>query len=78
MGDRVGQIYGYGSGMRDDPGPWEGELRNLWKPTPQKSLWFHAGGFITSRLYSLELALQIKARQAGIPTPVYAPGKPSG
>jgi putative flavoprotein involved in K+ transport len=76
ISDRVGGIWGYGSGVEGDPGPWEGELRNLWKPTAQKSLWFHAGGFLHSRFYSLRLALQIKARQAGIPTPVYAPGKP--
>lgn len=69
---RVGKIYGYGSGVAGDPGPWEGELRNLWKPTQQRSLWFHAGGFIVSRFYSRVLALQIKARQVGIPTPVYA------
>jgi putative flavoprotein involved in K+ transport len=36
----VGRIYGYGSGVRGDPGPWDGELRNLWKPTHQRSLWF--------------------------------------
>lgn len=76
MSDLVGKIYGYGSGLRGDPGPWEGEIRNLYKPTAQKSLWFHSGGFITSRFYSLELALQIKARQVGITTPVYASGMP--
>ena len=75
MTDLVGKIWGYGSGAKGDPGPWEGEVRNLWKPTAQKSLWFHAGGFLFSRFYSLRLGLQIKARQVGIPTPVYAPGK---
>ena len=75
MGDLVGKVYGYGSGIDGDPGPWEAELRNLYKPTAQKSLWFHAGGFITSRFYSLKLALQIKAREVGMPTPVYAPGR---
>jgi putative flavoprotein involved in K+ transport len=39
--DSVGVIYGYGSGVRGDPGPWDGELRNLWKPTRQHALWFH-------------------------------------
>ncbi len=72
VADRVGKIYGYGSGVTGDPGPWEGEQRNLWKPTRQRSLWFHTGGFITSRFYSRVLALQIKAREVGIPTPVYA------
>ncbi|MGO4728279.1 MULTISPECIES: NAD(P)/FAD-dependent oxidoreductase [Inquilinus] len=72
MVEKVGKIYGLGSGVRGDPGPWEGELRNLWKPTQQKALWFHGGNFSTSRLFSRALALQIKAREAGIPTPVYA------
>ena len=69
--DSVGVLYGYGSGVRGDPGPWDGELRNLWKPTRQQALWFHVGGFIQSRFYSRALALQIKAREAGLPTPVY-------
>jgi putative flavoprotein involved in K+ transport len=72
---KVGKIYGYGSGITGDPGPWEGEMRNLWKPTQQKSLWFHAGGFIVSRFYSRVLALQIKAHHVGIPTAVYAPAE---
>ncbi|HEX2138480.1 MAG TPA: hypothetical protein VHG33_02090, partial [Woeseiaceae bacterium] len=50
---------------------WEGELRNMWKPTQQEGLWFHGGNLFQARFYSLILALQIKARAAGIPTPVY-------
>jgi len=72
MVEKVGKIYGLGSGVRGDPGPWEGELRNLWKPTQQRALWFHGGNFSGSRFYSRALALQIKAREAGIPTPVHA------
>ncbi len=68
---RVGPIWGFGSGTRRDPGPWQGELRNMWKPTQQKGLWFHSGGIGVVRFYSRILALQIKARQAGIATPVY-------
>jgi putative flavoprotein involved in K+ transport len=77
---KVGRIYGLGSGTRGDPGPWEGELRNIYKPTQQKSLWFMAGGFSGNRFFSRILALQIKARQVGIPTPVYAlpPAAPIG
>lgn len=71
IGEAVGRIYGYGSDVPGDPGPWDGELRNLWKPTKQRSLWFHVGGFIQSRFYSKVLALQIQAREVGIPTPVY-------
>ena len=60
-----------GSGVPGDPGPWEGELRNLWKPTHQEALWFHGGNLQQSRHYSLYLALQIKARMEGLQTPVY-------
>ncbi len=72
MADKVGKCWGLGSGTRKDPGPWEGELRNMWKPTQQPGLWFHGGNLHQSRHYSLSLALQLKARMEGIPTPVYA------
>lgn len=71
VADKVGKCWGVGSGTAYDPGPWEGELRNMWKPTRQEALWFHGGNLFQSRLYSLILALQIKAREVGIPTPVY-------
>jgi len=71
VADKVGKCWGLGSDTRKDPGPWEGELRNMWKPTQQEALWFHGGNLHQSRHYSLPLALQIKAREAGIPTPVY-------
>ncbi|WP_041841184.1 flavin-containing monooxygenase [Actinoplanes friuliensis] len=69
--DRVGKVWGLGSGTTKDPGPWEGEQRNMWKPTQQENLWFHGGNLHQSRHYSLYLALQLKARYEGIPTPVY-------
>jgi putative flavoprotein involved in K+ transport len=71
VADRVGKCWGLGSGTAKDPGPWEGELRNMWKPTRQPALWFHGGNLHQSRHYSQFLALQIKARMEGIPTPVY-------
>jgi len=71
VADRVGRFWGYGSGIEGDPGPWEGELRNMWKPTHQEALWFHGGNLHLSRHYSLYVALQIKTRLEGIPTPVY-------
>jgi putative flavoprotein involved in K+ transport len=71
VADRVGKVWGLGSDTTKDPGPWEGEQRNMWKPTQQDALWFHGGNLHQSRHYSLYLALQLKARQAGIPTPVY-------
>jgi len=69
--DKIGKVWGLGSDTPKDPGPWEGEQRNMWKPTQQESLWFHGGNLHQSRHYSLYLALQIKARLEGIPTPVY-------
>jgi putative flavoprotein involved in K+ transport len=71
MADRVGKCWGLGSGTKKDPGPWEGELRNMWKPTQQPNLWFHGGNLHQSRHYSQFLALQLKARFEGLPTPVY-------
>jgi putative flavoprotein involved in K+ transport len=72
---KVGRLWGFGSGIRNDPGPWEGELRNMWKPTQQTGLWFHNHGIGGARFSSRVLALQIKAREVGMPTPVYAPQK---
>jgi len=71
MADRVGKVWGLGSDTTKDPGPWEGEQRNMWKPTQQEALWFHGGNLHQSRHYSLYLALQLKARYEGIATPVY-------
>jgi putative flavoprotein involved in K+ transport len=71
MADRVGKVWGLGSDTPKDPGPWEGEERNMWKPTQQPALWFHGGNLHQSRYYSLYLALQLKARAEGIDTPVY-------
>jgi putative flavoprotein involved in K+ transport len=69
--DRVGKVWGLGSNTPKDPGPWEGEQRNMWKPTQQENLWFHGGNLHQSRHYSLYLALQLKARYENLPTPVY-------
>jgi putative flavoprotein involved in K+ transport len=71
VADKVGKVWGLGSDTTKDPGPWEGEQRNMWKPTQQDALWFHGGNLHQSRYYSLYLALQLKARQEGLPAPVY-------
>jgi putative flavoprotein involved in K+ transport len=71
VADRVGKCWGLGSNTRYDPGPWVGELRNMWKPTQQPGLWFQGGNLMQARHYSLYLALQLKARYEAIPTPVY-------
>ncbi len=68
---RVGKCWGLGSNTKYDPGPWVGELRNMWKPTQQPGLWFMGGNLMQARHYSLYLALQFKARYESIPTPVY-------
>ena len=64
--DKVGRCWGYGSGYRGDPGPWEGELRNMWKPTAQTGLWFMGGNLAQVRIYSRYLGLQLSAQYQGI------------
>ncbi|MEZ5646006.1 MAG: NAD(P)/FAD-dependent oxidoreductase [Burkholderiaceae bacterium] len=71
VADRVGKVWGLGSATTKDPGPWEGELRNMWKPTNQQQLWIHGGNLHQSRHYSQFLSLQLKARYEGLDTPVY-------
>ena len=71
VADRVGKVWGLGSSTTKDPGPWEGELRNMWKPTNQQQLWIHGGNLHQSRHYSQFLSLQLKARYEGLDTPVY-------
>ena len=73
MADKVGKVWGLGSDTTKDPGPWEGEERNMWKPTQQEGLWFHGGNLHQSRYYSLYLALQLKARAEGIADPRLRP-----
>jgi putative flavoprotein involved in K+ transport len=68
---KVGPCWGLGSGTPGDPGPWEGELRNMWKPTAQEGLWFQGGNLMQARFHSLHLALQIKARMEGLGVQVY-------
>ena len=71
VADKIGKVWGLGSDTPKDPGPWEGELRNMWKPTQVPHLWFHGGNLHQSRHYSEFLALQLKARREGLATPVY-------
>lgn len=71
LADKVGKVWGLGSDTPKDPGPWEGELRNMWKPTQVPQLWVHGGNLHQSRHYSQFLSLQLKARMEGLSTPVY-------
>ena len=75
VADKVGKCWGLGSATTKDPGPWEGEQRNMWKPTAQPGLWFHGGNLHQSRHYSQFLALQLQARMLGLDTPVYGMAK---
>jgi putative flavoprotein involved in K+ transport len=68
---KVGPCWGLGSDTAGDPGPWQGELRNMWKPTAQEALWFQGGNIMQARFHSLHLALQLKARMEKLATPVY-------
>jgi hypothetical protein len=80
VADAVGPCWGLGSGVRGDPGPWLGELRNMWKPTAHEALWFHGGNLALSRFYSRYLALQLKARhgRASPPPSTAGPNRSGG
>ncbi len=71
VADDIGICWGLGSGTRNDPGPWHGELRNMYKPVAQDNLWFQGGNLALSRFFSKFVALQIKARMEGLDTAVY-------
>lgn len=71
VANKLGKVWGLGSDTPKDPGPWEGELRNMWKPTQVPHLWIQGGNLHQNRHYSQFMSLQLKARMEGIPTPVY-------
>jgi putative flavoprotein involved in K+ transport len=50
--DRVGKCWGLGSGTPKDPGPWEGELRNMYKPTNQENLWMFGGNLLATTTFA--------------------------
>lgn len=57
IADKVGPIWGLDE---------QGEVRNMYKPTPQQGLWFLGSGLSQARMYTLYVALQIKAREIGL------------
>jgi len=73
VAEAVGPVWGYGSATPKDPGPFLGELRNMWKPTAVRNLWFMGGNLSQARHYSRLVALQLAARYDGLDTPVYKP-----
>ena len=66
VADELGTCWGLGSGTRNDPGPWHGELRNMYKPVTQPNMWLQGGNLALSRFFSKFVALQIKARMEGL------------
>jgi len=61
LGDDVADAVGPVWGLRDD-----GEVRGLYGPLGQPGLWIMGGSFVQCRLMSKVLAIQIKARLAGV------------
>lgn len=54
IADKVGPIWGLAE---------DGELNNMYRPTPQRGLWFMGSGLSQARVYSRFIALQIKAHE---------------
>lgn len=79
IAEKVGLCQGIGLGelvpdmAKFDPGPFEGEIRNFWKPTPFPNLWLGTGTVFNVRFFALPLALQLKARYEGVRTTTYPP-----
>eukprot|EP00122_Pirum_gemmata_P008331 Pgem_evm1s7679 len=69
IAEKVGSIWGLEKTTKHEISRQNGELRNMWKPTAQENLWIQGGNFYQNRQYSLSLALQLKARIEGLPTP---------
>ena len=57
IADKVGQIWGLNE---------QGELSNMFVPTPQRGLWFLGGGLSQNRVYTRYVALAIKAMELGL------------
>ena len=73
VADTVGQCWGFGSGHAEGSRPLGGRAaQHVEAARSMPALWFHGGNLHQSRHYSLYLALQLKARMEGLPTPVYA------
>jgi cation diffusion facilitator CzcD-associated flavoprotein CzcO len=57
IADRIGPVWGIDA---------DGEMANTFKRTAQDGVWFMGGGLTQARVYSLYLALQIKAIELGL------------
>ena len=58
LAQKVGPVWGVDENTQ--------ELCNMWNPTPQQGLWFHAGSFAQCRIFSKYLALHIQACELGL------------
>ena len=76
VADKVGKVWGLGSGTAKDPGPWEGEQRNMWKPTQQEALWFHGRPAPVAALLALPRAPAQGARRGHRHQGLQPPGGP--
>jgi putative flavoprotein involved in K+ transport len=65
VADRVGPIWGLDQ---------EGEVRAMWRRTGQPGFWLMGGSLQQCRPYSKYLALQIKACESGLLSPLSQPG----
>ena len=54
---KVGKVWSYGT---------DGEINNVWKPTPQEGLWIMLGAIAQARWYSPLVAVLIKGRLDGL------------
>ncbi len=54
-----------------NPGPWQGEERDMWRPTEQEQTGFHGANLHQPRHNSRYLSLQLKAGYDGTETPDY-------
>ena len=61
LGNEVARKVGPVWGLAPD-----GELNNMYRPTPQPGLWFMGSGLSQARIYSHFIALQIQARELGL------------
>lgn len=57
LANRIGDAWGFDE---------EGEMRTIWRPSGHPGFWFMGGNLALCRYYSRLLALQIKAKEAGL------------
>ena len=74
VADKVGKVWALGSDTTKDPGPWEGEQRNMWKPTQQQALWFHGSTLPDLRLAVATYGTLNEAKDNAILIPTWFAG----